>query len=134
MQDDRHGPDFGENQACSIQLRTVSLLRVGDAMIPPEAPEVRETDLLGSCLHATKEGLKCQTHAHADVLEYLAMHEFQGGPDQLSHWKHGLRIVQAQGLAAPRSAYAPPYVRQASRCRPSGMLQAAMQWYVAGHW
>ena len=53
-----------EDEPFTLPPHPVAVLRIGDAVVPAETFEARETDFFGSLFHPTKEGVKCEIHPH----------------------------------------------------------------------
>jgi hypothetical protein len=86
--------DLAHNQALAGESHAISILRIGDTVVAPEALEAWKSDFLRTLLHTTKERLKCQVRAHLNVLQHLGMHDLQRLPLAFPDREKGLGIVE----------------------------------------
>src|SRR5690606_1931248 len=70
MQLDFHGSDFREREPVTVQLHPITILRIGEAVVPATSLEARIAGLLAR-LHAAKERLERQIDACARFLKRL---------------------------------------------------------------
>jgi hypothetical protein len=70
MQLDFHGSDFREREPVTVQLHPITILRIGEAVVPATSLEARIAGRLAR-LHAAKERLERQIDACARFLKRL---------------------------------------------------------------
>jgi hypothetical protein len=98
MQDDFHRPNLTHKKRVPFQSHTIAILRVGDTIIAAKALVSRVAAFLFACLDTTKKRLECQIDTDLNILQDLAMHQFERWTIGFPGRKEGLRIVQSKRL------------------------------------